>query len=209
MAACSSVSALETADLVPDASARELLEKKCIRAATSGMVPVSYDSATRILAQEDLLNIVQAEYARSISKEGTVKFPIIETAPGKFYYINEKNQRTDIIELYRSQSEDGAFDIILQASGKRFFGLYDVIIHVRILDASAAGVAYTAKVHAYPHNGSMRFLARRLGTIERYFRKNTSNIEGLACNIGQGLAENVSLHDQARKTASALPSLIL
>ena len=207
--ACSSVLALGTADLLPDSPARKLLDKKCIRAATSGVVPVSYDSATRILDQQDLLKIVQAEYARSISKEGSVKFPIIETAPGQFHYVNEKGQRTDIVELHRSQSEEGAFDIILQASGKRFFGLYDVIIHVQIQDASDAGVVYAAQVHAYPHNGPMRFFARKLGTVERYFRKNTSNIESLACNIGQGLAEQASLQDHVGQTESALPSLML
>ena len=55
----------------------------------------------------------------------------------------------------------------------------------------------------------MRFFARKLGTVERYFRKNTSNIESLACNIGQGLAEQVALRDQADKTDSVFPSLML
>jgi hypothetical protein len=205
-AACSGAPALETADFLADSPAKELLEKECIRAATSGMVPIPFDSAARILDQQDLLEIVQAEYARSISEEGSVKFPIIETAPGHFHYINQKGQRTDIVELYRSQSEDSAFDIILQASGKRFFGHYDVIIHVQVQDASADGVVYTAQVHAYPHNGPMRFFARRMGSVERYFRKNTSNIEWLACSIGQGLAEKEELLNQ---TGTTEPSLML
>jgi hypothetical protein len=195
--ACSGVLALGTADLLPDSPARELLDKNCIRAATSGVVPVPYDSATRILDQQDLLQIVQAEYARSISKEGSVKFPIIQTATGQFHYVNEKGQRTDIVELHRSRSEEGAFDIILQASGKRFFGRYDVIIHVQFQDASDEGLVYTAQVHAYPHNGPMRFFARKLGSVERYFRKNTSKIELLACSIGQGLAEEPGLRNRA------------
>jgi hypothetical protein len=99
--------------------------------------------------------------------------------------------------------------MILKASGKRFFGNYDVIIHVQFQDASDEGVIYTAQVYAYPHNGPMRFFARRLGTVERYFRKNTSNIELLACSIGQGLAENPMLQDRESETETVLPSAVL
>jgi hypothetical protein len=181
--------ALGTAGILPDCPAKDLLKKKCIHTATGGLLPLSYGTATALLDNENLLKTIQSEYAHSVSRNGKVLFPVIKSAPGKYHYTNASGQRTDIEELYRRSSGDGTFDIILQASGKRFFGRYDVIIHIQILDASDIGVAYTVQLYTYPHNRTWRFLARRTGTIERYFNKNTANIQWVAQQIGTSLAE--------------------
>lgn len=193
----SSAYALDTANLVNDTSALALLKEKCISTETSGVVPVRFDIACSILSKPDLYQMVQDEYASSVSKDGTVDFPIITTKPGHYYYINRENQRTDIVELYRQQTETGVFDVILMASGKRFFGTYDVLIHVQVLDAATAGVAYVADVHAFPHNGTMRFIARRFGVVERYFKKNTNEIQWLAKKLGTGLSNKFSEEQEA------------
>lgn len=191
LAIASSAHALDTASLLNDSAEMELLQKNCIRAETSGVVPIRFDTACEILTQPDLYQMLQDEYARSVSKNGKVDFPIIETKPGHYYYVNADNQRTDIVELYRQQTEAGVFDVVLKASGKRFFGHYDVIIHVQILDAVDAGVTYFADVNAYPYNGAMRFIARRLGMVERYFKKNTDDILWVARKIGTGLSDRI------------------
>ncbi|MBT8042707.1 MAG: hypothetical protein KJN98_06020, partial [Pontiella sp.] len=198
------VFALETAEFVQEADAKALLAKKCIRAETSGLIAIGFDAATRALGRNDLLKAVRNEYTRSISKSGKVDIDVVETAPGRYHYFNDRNKRVDIIELYRKQTDETSFDIVMQASGKRFFGRYDVIIHVRVIDALDAGVVYTARIHAYPHNGPIRFLARRTGAIERYFRKNTRTIDWVARTICEGLDPTFALREHDVKQNESL-----
>lgn len=150
---------------------------------------VPFDEASATFNQPNLFELVQAEYARSVSKEGKVDIPIIETAPGQYHYFNNKGKRVDLRELYKAKSGGGVYDYILQASGKRFFGRYDVVIHFQMLEAKETGVTYTTQIHAYPHNGALRFFARKLGTVERYFKKNADKIGNIAQSIGEGLTQ--------------------
>lgn len=183
------VFALETTDLLTDAKAKALLEKKCIRADICGVLPSRFDTTTRYLSQPDLIPRIQREYRRSVSKDGTIDFPIVGTGNGTYYYVNEKRQRTDVKELYRRQTSDTTFDLIYHAKGKRFFGKYEVLIHICTIDAGTAGTVYTASVHAYPHNGPIRFFARRFGTAERYFTRKTRTIARVSARICEGLDE--------------------
>jgi len=174
-----------TAGLLNDTSAQELLAKKCIRLGTSEVLPIQFETACQVLAQPHLLEAAQGEY----STGGEVGIPIIETAPGHYYYISETGHRTEMVELYRKQTDACSFDYIVKASGKRFFGRYDVVVHLQVIDAATAGVVYSVRVHAYAHNGVSRFLARRLGVTNRYFKKKTQLISYVARETGLGLCE--------------------
>ena len=164
--------ALDTAALV-DGPTAELLEKNCIRTDIGGVLPVRFETAVALLNQPDLILHIQEEYRLSVSKDGTSDFPIIATGDGAYHYINEKGQRTDFFELYREQTSETAFDLIYLAHGKRYFGKYEVLIHVRAVNAEAAGTLYIAEIHAYPRNAALRFFARRFGTAEHYFQRKT------------------------------------
>lgn len=177
------VFALNTTDLLDDAVAKALLEKKCIRTEAWGVLPARFDAIVHYLSQPDLVQRIQGEYRRSVSKDGTIDFPIVEAGNGAYYYVNEKNQRTDLFELCRRQTSDSSFDLIYRATGKRFFGEYEVLIHIRAIDAGSAGTIYTASIHAYPHNGPVRFFARRFGTVERYFQRKTRLIARVSTRI--------------------------
>lgn len=175
MLLASAATALELDDL-QSGQTFELLEKKCILTETSGMLPARFDTVVGYLNEPDLIQRIQADYRRSVSKDGTVDFPIIENGFGSYYYINEKDQRTDISELYRIQTSISTYDLAYHAEGRRYFGRYEVLILVRVIDAGPAGAVYTASVYAYPHNGPLRFLARRFGTVDRYFQRKTRTI---------------------------------
>ena len=181
--------ALGTETLVHNTETRVLLSKKCIRTEMEGSMAIPFDSASALLNQPNLLELVQQEYARSVSEHGKVDIPVIETTPGQYHYYNNKGKRTDIRILHRGSTTDGVYDCILQASGKRFFGRYDVVVHFRMVEAGESDVEYVTQVHAYPHNGALRFFARKLGTIERYFKKNADKIGSTAQTIGEGLME--------------------
>lgn len=179
-------SGLDTAALL-DSDAAEVLEKKCIVTETGGVLPARFDKVACYLSQPNLVQHLQQEYRRSVSKNGTLDFPIVENGNGAYTYYNEKNQRTDLLELYRRQTSDATFDLVYHAEGKRFFGKYEVLVHIRAIDAGPAGTIYLALVHAYPHNGPMRFIARRFGTVERYFRRKTRMIAWVSTRICDGL----------------------
>ena len=182
----SNVFALNTVGLLTDTASKALLEKKCIRTEACGVLPARFDAVVSYLSQPDLVQRIQREYRCSVSKDGTIDFPIVGTGNGAYYYVNEKNQRTDLFELCRRQTSDSVFDLIYHAKGKRYFGKYEVLIHIRVVDAEAAGTLYIAEIHAYPHNGPLRFLARRFGTVERYFQRKTRLIARVSTKICTG-----------------------
>ena len=186
--ACGHAFALDTAALV-DGHAAELLEKKCIVTETGGVLPAQFHAVARYLSNPDLVQCIQGEYRRSVSTDGTIDFPIVGNGDNTYYYINEKNQRTDLTELYRRQTSDSTFDLAYHAAGKRFFGKYEVLIHIRAIDAGPAGTIYLASVYAYPHNGPMRFFARRFSTVERYFQRKTRVIARVSNKICIGLED--------------------
>lgn len=183
------VFALGTADLLKDEQAKKILGKKCIRLGTNEVLPLKFKTACRVLKQPHLLEAVQNEFIRSISQTGTVDFPVIQTAPGIYYYINEKGHRSDIIERYRKQTDEHSFNYIVQASGKRFFGRYDVIIHLQIIDAGSAGIIYAVSTHAYPHNLITRFSVRKISPVKKYFKKKMQLISYVAREVAIGLCE--------------------
>lgn len=176
------VHALDTAALL-DGSAAALLEKNCIRTDIGGMLPVRFGSAINLLGQPDLILYIQEGYWASISKDEPSGFPIVETESGAYHYVNEKNQCIDLFELHRKQTTDRSFDLIYLAKGKRYFGKYEVLIHIRAIDAAPLGTLYIAEIHAYPRNVALRFFARRFGTVERYFEHKTRLIARLSNKI--------------------------
>ena len=189
----SSASALDTLALLQGSPSEKLLNKRCIRTDIAGMLPVAFDDAAFFLAQPRLMQRLQEGYWKTTDQDESTGISILESAPGHYYYISGKNQRTEIQELFRGPTADDAFDVLLQASGKRFFGKYDVIIHLQILDIPRSGVAYVAEIHAYPRNMALRFFARRLGTIERYFKKQTGLMVYIARKISSDLSSPVLL----------------
>jgi len=186
-----SAHALDTVALV-DGPAAALLEKKCIRTDVGGVLPVRFDAAVGVLDQPDLILHIQEAYRASVSKERTRDLPIVGTDDGAYHYTNEKNHRTDFFELYREQTSATSFDLIYLANGKRFFGKYEVLIHIRVVDAKPAGTLYIAEIHAYPRNAALRFFARRLGTVERYFQRKTHLIAGISSQLCMGMEPRTS-----------------
>lgn len=183
--------ALNTENLLNDADAKALLEKKCIQTEISGMLPARFDAAAHYLSQSNLIHRIQDEYRKSISKDGTLDFPVIETGNGAYYYVNEKDQCTDLFELFRQQTSASTFDLIYHAMGKQYFGKYEVLIHIRAIDAEPAGTIYVAKIHAYPHNGPLRFFARRFGVVDRYFQRKTRLIAYVSTKICNGMDDTL------------------
>lgn len=180
--------ALSTTELVSDPAALEILNKKCIRLGTSEVLQINFKTACQALEQPKLVQAIQDEFCKSVSKNGQVDFPILQLSPNDYYYINERGKRTDITELYKKQTDDHSYDYIVKASGKRFFGKYDVIVHLQIVDAGDAGVIYSVNVHAWPHSWLTRS-SHKIGLTKNFFKKKMQLISWVAREIGVGLCE--------------------
>lgn len=189
--------ALNTAELVTDSAALEILQKKCIRLGTSELLPIRFSTAKTVLDNPELVTAAQGEFARSISSDGKVDFPIIENGPSRHYYINENGDRTDLVELYKKQSAPQVYDYIVMASGNRKFGDFDVIIHLKVIDAGNSGIVYSVNVHAWPHSWLAR-ASHKIGLTRSYFRKKMKLISWVAREIATGLCEKEEIKIQLK-----------
>ena len=181
-------SAVETDKLVTRPAGLKILNKKCIRLGTSEVLPIQFKTVCTVLSNSNLLYAVQDEFGRSVSKTGQVDFPIIKKGDGEYYYINEKGQRTDIVELYRKQTDAFSYDYIAMARGKRFFGEYHVIIHLQVVDAGPSGIVYSVKAHIWLHNWLARS-SHKVGLTRSFLRNKMRLISWVAREISTGLCE--------------------
>ncbi len=183
------VQALETLPLLPEEGpSKELLEsKKPILAETSGSVPVNFNDALQVLLDPNFMNNVQNAYNTMIDDDGKPEFSIQQTSSNTYYYVNRKNERTDITEVMRKQNAETEIDIVLYSVGKRSFGKFQSVIHIQVTQESPSVTNYTAAVYAYPENGVSRFFVRHLGLVDRYFRKKTAHLSAMVTTIVCGL----------------------
>lgn len=199
------VFALSTPDtkaLVSDDRSCAVLEREFIYTETGGMVPVSFCSAVSVLQQPAFLTRVQEEYEKTLPAGKSPEFIIQQSATNAWFYINKKQERTDITEVAGRITGADTFDLAYYTQGCRFFGTYQALIHVR-LTGSGNSTDYTVAVYAYPENGFSRFFARHLQLVEKYFRSKTGEISAIAVQISKRLCNGEALpQDQSLALAS-------
>ncbi|VGO11692.1 hypothetical protein PDESU_00238 [Pontiella desulfatans] len=182
--------ALDTLALLGTGPSKTLLQdKKPIVAEAKGSVPVNFDAALHVLRHPDFITHVQDAYCELIDEDGTPEFTIQKTSTNTYFYVNRKDERTDITEVVRRETVEGCFDIILYSAGKRFFGAYQALIHIQVLKEGENNSTYVASVYAYPENAFNRFFARHLGVVERYFKKKTGHMSEIVTTITSSLCE--------------------
>jgi hypothetical protein len=176
----------DTRSLVSDDLSCALLEREVIYAETDGIVPVSFCSAVSVLQQPEFLTRVQEEYQKTLLPETRPEFIVQQSATNAWFYINKKQERTDIAEVASRITGTETFDLAYYTQGRRFFGTYQALIHIRLV-RSGNETGYTVAVYAYPENGFCRFFARHLNLVEKYFREKTGEISETAVRISTRL----------------------
>jgi hypothetical protein len=198
--------ALDTAARVgADVDARRVLERNPICVEARGEVPIAYAVAVRLFASPTILADVQAEYARLLPPGAKPEFVITQTAPNAYHYVNRLGQETHIRELHRGEHEGPATEAVFHAKGRRFFGEFQAVIHIAA-EPRGEGVAYRARVYAYPENAVSRFFARHLRLVHLFFHSKTAEIETLSVRIAEGLAGRSALDHAAARCAAAEPA---
>jgi hypothetical protein len=176
----------ETIALVSDDISRALLNKKFIGAETGGTVPVPVREAVTILERPDFLTRVQDEYEKLMPPGKRPEFKVEQNPDGTWFYVNKCGERTDIRQVAGQKTGTDSFDLAYYTQGRRFFGFYQALIHVR-LTGTGSSTDYTVAVYAYPENGVSRFFARHLQLVERYFKSKTGEISAIAVQISTRL----------------------
>jgi hypothetical protein len=169
--------------LEPGSAAAEMLTRHVIPVQASGEMALSFPVAVRVLARGNLLDDVQAAYAELLPEGEVPEFEVRHAESNHYFYVNAKQQRSDVRELLRRYDGSHEIEAVYYVTGKRFFGYFESVTHVRVTRAEDDIVAYAVDVFAYPHNGVSRFLARHLRLVERYFNDKTDAMVSMVADI--------------------------
>ena len=171
-------------DLVgDDPAAMTVLTNDYIKVSLDGCLAMDFDTALDILQRPDLLDEAQRAYAELLPEGETAEFQVQRMTTNRFYYINRKQQRADVAELYRGQSSQDLLEMVFHSRGKRFFGPFQALIHIRTKRTGSENVDYTVDVYAYPERAAPRFFSRHLRLLERVFRSKSRDVRRMLTGI--------------------------
>lgn len=149
-------------------------------------VPVPFAVVTHLFEQDDILDLIQEEYARLLPPGDQPEFVVQQDGLNRWSYVNRNNQPSVITELFRDTARPGEAEAVFHTAGKRFFGDFEALTHVRLYEAGDAS-RYVVKVYAYPASRAVRFFARHLGLVRRYFEEKTMELSSLTAEIAGGI----------------------
>lgn len=193
---------VQAADYEMRSNYRSVLDAHHIKVSGSGRVEIPFNDAVHLLQRPDLLDVVQASYARILPEGQTPEFVIQPEGHGRWSFVNRHNQTSVIEEIHRKIEPDGRAHVVYYSEGRRFFGDYRSVVDIAVSAELDEGSRYEVIVYAYPLNSVSRFFARHLGVVERFFRDKTKEITSISVSICRDLANpEISVTD----TASLLP----
>lgn len=170
---------------------QSILSNNCIRIETRGKADANFADLLAINQRPDLLQAVQHEYAAMLPEGKKPEFEIQETAPGKYFYINCKNQESHLTELMRELQPDGKIHVVYAVSGERFFGDFQALVHVVVADEGSGKVSYDAEIYAWPESAFCRGVARGLQfAIGAFFRHQTGCMTDIFLNVCSRLIDD-------------------
>ena len=169
---------------------QKILSNKCICIEAKGKADANFAELLTVSRRPDLLEAIQREYAAMLPAGKKPEFEIQETAPGKYFYLNSKNQESHLTELMRELQSDGKIHAVYIVCGERFFGDFEALVHVAIADVESGKVSYVAEVYAWPENSFCRGLARGLQfAVSSFFRSKTGDMTDMFIKVCSRLVE--------------------
>lgn len=176
---------IDPALLSGDEAALAITTKPALRYEAAGTATAPFSEMVRVFASTSLLADIQVEYERLLPEGETPEFTIEQTGPTAYGYVNREDETSTIREIRRHEAADYV-EVVYHASGERFFGRFDAVIHIRVAPETDDAVAYTARVLAYPASRFLRVLAR-FPLVDLYFQRKTREVAGLSVRIGEAL----------------------
>jgi hypothetical protein len=171
------------------APALALLSNNCIRVELLGGLEVEMKAVLLTLSRDNLLEEIQRQYATLLPPGDKPEFEIKLAASNHYYYVNSSQQRSDIVEVFRKEVEQGRLRGVYYTSGRRFFGKFEAVTMIDIHTGKGDDVVYEVRVWAYPHVAVSRFFARQFGLVDRYFKSKSHALEKIAVKICRSMLE--------------------
>lgn len=178
------------------AQSLELLTRKTIRVESRGTVPVTFEAAVLVLSQSNLIDRIQAEYARSLPEGKSPDFVLQPAGSNAWTFVNRKGQSSEVHEVARSSGTTKSLTMVFYTTGERFFGRFESLASIHAAPISTNEVAYTVEVLAYPHQPVLRFFVRHLGLVEKFFNEKTEAMETITVGICQRLCNDTVSADR-------------
>ena len=170
--------------VLEDPAVQGILAKPCLHIEASGTAEADFAALLAVNARDDLLDAVQREYAAMLPEGEEPEFEVEEIAPGHYFYVNCKQQESQVTEVLRGLQPDGNLHAVYTIAAERFFGRFEALVHVRISDAAPGKVHYAAEVYAWPENTFARLFARGMHfAIESFFRRETRCMTSLVLDL--------------------------
>jgi hypothetical protein len=163
------------------AAAERLLTRKVIRLSAEGASELSFGTVQELLQREDLLMLIQQNYADTLPAGEKAEFTIREAGAGHYFYVNRHQQETQIHEIYRRQESEGRQVFLYYTEGRRFFGRFESLTQIT-LKPEPDGLRYAVEVAFFPEQRMFRWLART-GPVRRYVSEKTRELMDLAMTL--------------------------
>jgi len=168
---------------------RSVTDQSYIPVSLHGSVAVPFATAVFLFQQENMLDRVQVEYGRLLPEGEKPEFKVKQETTNRWSYVNRKKQQSVITEVYRNLSDENTAELVYHTEGKRFFGEFEALTHVKLRREENSETHFTLEVYAYPKVAVSRFLARHLGLVERYFVDKTDELTTLTVNICRNIIQ--------------------
>lgn len=165
-----------------------ILEKNTVSLVGNGTAPISFPVARSLVESDDFLSALQQAYAAMLPEGQSPEFVVTRTAPERYAYVNRAGEHTEIEEVYREIGTDTVL-LYLFTEGSRFFGSFEALTVIRVLEVGPEAVEWEVEVFAWPHNRLSRLIAR-MGLVNRFFRNKTDELTLLAIRIGTFMTRN-------------------
>jgi hypothetical protein len=166
-----------------------VLEKKCIQAGTGGELALPFEGVVEMLGQSNLFTRAQSTYADMLPEGKQPTVAVTQLGDNRYHTVNKKGQGTDITEVYRNSLTADTIDSVYHVKARRFFGLFEAVIHVQGEKLSSETTTYSVDVYAYPHNRLVRGITRQLHLVQRFFNKKTDHITNVLTTLGKELLQ--------------------
>lgn len=202
----STAGAMDLATMVKEhKAASAMLTARALVLTREGHVAVPYKAGEAAVTAVDALDSVQAAYAQLLPEGEKPEFTITCRDGHLYSYVNREGQKSTVDEVWK-KGDDKEFNVVYYATGKRFFGHFQALIHLQATPNAKGQVDYRLLVRASPENRFWRFVVSRIGVVKLFFRSKTDEVAGLSEQILVRLCQQPSAARAEPVEAAVVPS---
>ena len=157
-----------------------------IEVPVAGTAGLDFSAVLAVLSGDSVLEDLQAAYAATLPPGTKAEFTVRRQGPNSFFYINRDGQRAEVTELARhcrGTEPERTLEVDFYVTTVRFLGPFHAVLRVVIREGAPGVVAYDLNVYVYPERSAVRFLGRRLGLVQSFFRSKSEELVNLVARL--------------------------